>query len=95
MKGDKERRAQTMADSRKPPKQPNLLKKASEGGRRLEARSPTGEADPEQYQRFLEIAREHGCEENVSRLDEVVRRTAKLPSRRTATKKRDKTEEKN
>ena len=37
------------------------------------------EADPEQYARFLEAARELGCEENVDRLDEVVRRAAKLP----------------
>jgi hypothetical protein len=36
-------------------------------------------ADPDQHQRFLEAAREHGCEENVGRLDEVVRRVAKLP----------------
>jgi hypothetical protein len=38
-----------------------------------------GESDREQYQRFLDAAREHGCEENVGRLDEVVRRVAKLP----------------
>jgi hypothetical protein len=39
--------------------------------------------DREQYQRFLDTAREHGCEENVGRLDEVVRLVAKLsPHRR-------------
>src|SRR3712207_8696269 len=37
------------------------------------------QADPGQYQRFLDAAREHGCAENVGRLDEVVRRVAKLP----------------
>ena len=34
---------------------------------------------PGQHERFLDAAREHGCEENVGRLDEVVRRVAKLP----------------
>jgi hypothetical protein len=84
-----------MADSRKPPTQPKLPKKEGEGGRRPEDRSPTGEVDPEQYQRFLDAAREHGCEKNIGRLDEVVRRTAKLPSRREAARKRVKTEAKN
>ncbi len=37
------------------------------------------EPDPEQYERFLEAARELGCEENRDRLDEVVRRAAKMP----------------
>jgi hypothetical protein len=41
--------------------------------------SKGGEADPAQYERFLATARELGCEENVDRLDEVVRRAAKLP----------------
>lgn len=40
-------------------------------------------ADPEQYQRFLDAAHNHGCEKDVGRLDEVVRRVAKLsPDRR-------------
>jgi hypothetical protein len=39
----------------------------------------SGSADPEQYQRFLDAARKLGCEENAKRLDEVVRRTAKMP----------------
>ncbi len=38
-----------------------------------------GEADPAQYERFKEAARELGCEEHPERLDEVIRRTAKLP----------------
>ena len=44
--------------------------------------SKGGEADPEQYERFLAKARELGCEENVDRLDEVDRRAAKMPPRR-------------
>jgi hypothetical protein len=48
------------------------------------------ETDQEQYQRFRETAREHGCEENVDRLDEVIRRAAKLPATRPAPKKRGK-----
>ncbi len=41
------------------------------------------QTDPEQYQRFLEAAKELGCSENAYRLDEVVRRAAKLsPERR-------------
>ena len=44
------------------------------------------EADPEQYERFMEAARELGCEENVGRLDEVVRRAAKLPAQRATVK---------
>jgi hypothetical protein len=46
-----------------------------------------GTADPAQYERFAEAARELGCEENSGRLDEVVRRAAKLPSDRAATKR--------
>jgi hypothetical protein len=38
-----------------------------------------GRADSEQYERFTEAAREAGCDENVGRLDEVVRHAAKLP----------------
>ena len=38
--------------------------------------------DPEQYQRFLETARELGCDENADRLDEVVKRAAKLSPHR-------------
>ena len=51
------------------------------------------EADPEQLARFLEAARELGCEENTDRLDEVVRRAAKLPPGRenmTGTRRRKK-----
>ena len=44
------------------------------------------EADPAQYERFVEAARELGCEENVGRLDEVVRRAARLPAQRAAVK---------
>ncbi len=41
--------------------------------------------DPDQHRRFLEAARELGCDENVARLGEVVRRAAKLsPERRPA-----------
>lgn len=39
----------------------------------------TEDADRDQHRRFLAAAREHGCEENVGRLDEVVRRVAKMP----------------
>lgn len=52
------------------------------------------QSDPDQYRRFLDAAREHGCEENVGRLDEVVRRVAKLSPHRSdrpeGARKRDK-----
>ncbi|HZI18377.1 MAG TPA: hypothetical protein VEY09_07250 [Pyrinomonadaceae bacterium] len=42
---------------------------------------PAGPAasEPDQYQRFLEAARELGCEENMDRLDDALRRVAKTP----------------
>ena len=46
--------------------------------------------DPEQYQRFLETARELGCGENTDRLDEVVKRAAKLSPHRNDRPKRAK-----
>lgn len=36
-------------------------------------------ADPGQYQRFLDAARELGCEEGMDRLDDALRRVAKAP----------------
>lgn len=51
-------------------------------------RGKASEAGQEQYQRFLDAAREHGCEGNVDRLDDVVRQTAKLPATRPAAKRR-------
>ena len=36
-------------------------------------------ADPDQYRRFLEAARDLGCEENMDRLDGALRRVAKAP----------------
>ena len=42
----------------------------------------TGEADPAQYARFLEAARELGCDESARSLDDVVRRAAKLSPQR-------------
>jgi hypothetical protein len=36
-------------------------------------------ADPDQYARFLEVARELGCEEGIDRLDDALRRVAKAP----------------
>jgi hypothetical protein len=61
---------------------------------RPESEKPTtpggSKADPEQYQRFLDKARELGldptAEANLSHIDEVVRRMAKLPSEHTAAK---------
>jgi hypothetical protein len=47
--------------------------------RKPSAADPNGPADPAQYQRFLEAARELGCEENMGRLDEALRRVAKAP----------------
>jgi hypothetical protein len=41
------------------------------------ARDAEGPADPEQYARFLEVARELGCEEGMDRLDDALRRVAK------------------
>ena len=46
-------------------------------------RTKRAEASPEQWDRFVEAARQHGCEENAVRIDEVVRRTAKLPPPRS------------
>jgi hypothetical protein len=44
-----------------------------------------GGADPAQYERFKEAARELGCEDSPERMDEVVRRAGKLPPpRKTA-----------
>ncbi len=48
------------------------------------------EADPEQYERFLEAARELGCEDNPERLNEVLRRMAKMPPQRRGPTKADK-----
>jgi hypothetical protein len=36
--------------------------------------SAVGKADPEQFQRFLETARELGCEENFDRFEEALKR---------------------
>ena len=36
--------------------------------------SKAGEADPEQSRRFIETARELGCDENLDRFDEAVKR---------------------
>ena len=45
-----------------------------------------GKADPEQLQRFLETARELGCEPtseaDLGRVDDVLRRMAKMPPER-------------
>jgi hypothetical protein len=48
------------------------------------AQQPEVKADPEQFARFLEATREHGCEQNTVQLDDVVRRVAKLPPPRKA-----------
>ncbi len=59
-----------------------MIDSKREGGRTPVA----GKADPEQYARFLETARELGLDPtddaDTSRVDEVVRRAAKLPSQR-------------
>jgi hypothetical protein len=39
--------------------------------------SEAGKADPEQSARFIEGARELGCEENLSRLGDALRQIAK------------------
>jgi hypothetical protein len=49
------------------------------GGRIKNASIPSVLSDPEQYSRFLEAARELGCEENIDRLDDALRRVAKAP----------------
>ena len=45
--------------------------------------SEAGKADPEQSQRFIETARQLGCEENLDRFDEAVKRIgrARRPTR--------------
>jgi hypothetical protein len=40
--------------------------------------------DSEQSRAFIEAARELGCEGNLGRLDEMIRRVAKLPTRAAA-----------
>lgn len=45
------------------------------------------QADPEQRRRFIEVARELGCEENLARFDEAVKRIGKArPVHREAKK---------
>jgi hypothetical protein len=44
------------------------------------------EADPAQYERFMEAAHKLGCEDNAGRLNEVVRRAATLPAQRASAK---------
>lgn len=51
------------------------------------SRPKSTQADREQYERFLEAARELGCEANPDRLDEAVRRAAKMPPPRQETPK--------
>jgi hypothetical protein len=61
------------------------MAKASEGRQKVEAaaQEPGSAKDPEQYQRFLETARQLGLdpttETDLSRLDPVVRCMAKMP----------------
>jgi hypothetical protein len=50
-------------------------------------------SDPGQYQRFLEAARELGCEENMGRLDEALRRVAKAPPQPKHDPRRPKTQD--
>ena len=40
--------------------------------------SKGGEADPEQSARFIETARQLGCEDNLDRFDEAVKRIGKV-----------------
>ncbi len=56
--------------------------------REARSRPKRGEADPDQSRRFIEGARELGCEENLGRLDEALRRIAKAGAApREATKR--------
>lgn len=41
----------------------------------------SGRADPDQYQRFLEAARELGCEENFPRFEDALKRIVKAKPR--------------
>jgi hypothetical protein len=52
------------------------------------------EADPEQFQRFLETARELGCEENLADFDEAVRLIGKARPRPRTTEKATKAKDK-
>jgi hypothetical protein len=51
-----------------------------------------GKADPEQSARFIEGARELGCEENLWKLDEVIRRIARAKPLPRKARKQEKTE---
>jgi hypothetical protein len=51
----------------------------ADSDKRKAAHPKGSEADQEQYARFTNAASELGCEENPERMDEVVRRAAKLP----------------
>jgi hypothetical protein len=58
-----------------------------------ETRTKGQNADPEQYQRFLEAARELGCEESAEQMEEVIKRAAKLPSERRDRTRNDRSDE--
>jgi hypothetical protein len=47
--------------------------------RRAKSTSNPGKADPDQFARFLETARELGCEENFERFEEALPRVLKAP----------------
>jgi hypothetical protein len=67
--------------------------KAPQRGKASRSAKPD-KVDPEQFQRFLETARELGCEDNLDRFDEAVKRIGKArqkpPQTKAAAKKSDK-----
>ncbi|MCB1885136.1 MAG: hypothetical protein KDG89_14255 [Geminicoccaceae bacterium] len=58
-----------------------MVTKEHKESRSLASKQPTGveRRDPDQHARFLEAARELGCEKNFDRFDEALKRAAKAP----------------
>ena len=53
------------------------MDKAGARQARGESKAAAGAADPDQAERFIEAARELGCEDNLARFDEAVKRIGK------------------
>ena len=49
----------------------------------------TGKPDPEQYKRFVETARELGCDEDEAAFDENLKRIATAKPKRSSNRRRE------
>ena len=54
------------------------------GGAKARSAARDDKADPEQFQRFLETARELGCEENFGRFEDALKRILRQSRGRTS-----------